>query len=281
MRRLALALAGIAAAAPLLGGSAPAQTTPAGDHAYGEGHVLETDFVFSSQAGPNGENLVGTLTTSGYLTFTATLTCGSSSGNAVVGGYRIDTGKMAGRGFLSAAVDNGPPRNGRPVDVTVYSGYLPRPPVNCPSPGEPPPPGFRSTGGGPFTRGDFTFVNAAERLAPGTPAARVASMRVALRPRGGVGVSDAFLDVRARICGPPGMALLRVTQSSSPLGRNRPVDVLTRWHDELPHDAGCVTHRIQRLLTGFPGGRRYTLSLSARTTGRKWSRPVVRHVDAG
>jgi hypothetical protein len=279
--RLALALAGIAAATPLTVGSAPGQTPPAGDYAYGEGHVLETDFVFSSRAGPNGENLEGTLTTSGYLDFTATLTCGSSSGNAVVGGYRIETGRMAGRGFLSAAVDNGPPRNGRPVDVTVYSGYLPRPPVNCPSPGEPPPPGFSSTGGGPFTRGDFTFVNATEHLAAGTPAARIAGMKLSLRPRRGVGVSTAFLGVRVRVCGLPGMALLRVTQSSSAVGRNRPVDVLTRWHDELPQASACATHTIQRPLMGFPGGRRYTLSVRARTTGRNWSRPVARYVDAG
>jgi hypothetical protein len=277
MTRLALAVAGLA----VLAASAPGQTPPEGDHSYGEGHVLETDFVFSSSAGPNGENLTGTLTTSGYLNFTASLTCGSSSGNAVVGGYRIETGTMAGRGFLSAAVDNGPPRNGRPVDITVYSGYLPRPPVNCPSPGEPPPPGFRSTGGGPFTRGDFTFVNATERLGAGTPAARVAGMRVGLRPSRGIGVSNVWLRLRVRICGLPGMALVRVTQSSSPVGRDRPVDVLTRWHDELPHRGGCATHLIERPLTAFPGGRRHTLSLRARTTGRKWSRPVVRHVDAG
>jgi hypothetical protein len=275
MSKLALALAGLA----VLAASAPGQTPPAGDRSYGEGHVLETDFVFSSSAGPNGENLTGTLTTSGYLNFTASLTCGSSSGNAVVGGYRIETGPMAGRGFLSAAVDNGPPRNGRPVDVTVYSGYLPRPPTNCPSPGEPPPPDFRSTGGGPFTRGDFTFVNATERIPADAPAARIASMRLALGPRGGVGVEFATLTVRIRVCGAPGMALLRATQRSSPVGRDRPVDLLTRWHDEVPHDGGCVTHRIRRPMIGFPGGRRYTLSVSARTTGRMWSRPMVRHVD--
>ncbi|MBA3261655.1 MAG: hypothetical protein H0T69_04115, partial [Thermoleophilaceae bacterium] len=140
---------------------------------------------------------------------------------------------------------------------------------------------FRSTGGGPFTRGDFTFVNAKERLAAGTPAARITGMRLTLRPRRGVGVLNATLTVRARICGLRGMALLRFAQSSSPVGRDRPVDVLTRWHDELPHDGGCVTHQIRRPLSGFPGGRRYTVSLSARTTGRRWSGPVVRHVDAG
>jgi hypothetical protein len=124
-------------------------------------------------------------------------------------------------------------------------------------------------------------VNARERLATGTPAARIAGMRLTLRPRGGVGVSEAVLAVHARICGLPGMALMRFVQRSSPIGRDRPVDVLVRWHDELPHAGGCVTHRIERLLSGFPGGRRYTLSLRTRTTGRQWSRPLVRHVEAG
>ncbi len=269
MWTLALALAGAALAAQ----------APAGDSSHGEGHVLQTDFVFSSHAGPNGEDLTGTLTTSGYLNFTASLTCGSSSGNAVVGGYRIETGPKAGRGFLSAAVDNGPPINGKPVDVTNYSGYLPRPPRNCPSPGEPPPPGFRSTGGGPFTRGDFTFVNAKEHLAAGSPAARVSILGMVLRPHN-IGASEVSLIVRVRVCGQPGMALFRATQSSSPMGRNRPVDVLTKWHDELPQDGTCATQRIKRLLTDFPGGRRYTISRRARTTGRKWSTSVVAHVDA-
>src|SRR5215212_5013380 len=271
MWTLALALAGAALAAQ----------SPAGDTAEGEGHVLETDFSFSSSAGPNGEDLTGTLITSGYLDFRASLTCGSSSGNAVVGGYRIETGRFAGRGFLSAAVDNGPPRNGRPVDVTVYSGYLPRPPVNCPSPGEPPPPNFQSTGGGPFTRGDFTFVNGKEQLPADAPAARVGRVRLAMSPRHRIGAAEAFLTVRARVCGLPGMALVRATQRSSPVGRDRPVDVLTRWHDELPQEGRCATHRFRRAMSAFPGGRRYTLSVRARTTGRKWSRPVVRHVDAG
>lgn len=262
-----------------LAGAALAAQAPAGDSSHGEGHVLQTDFVFSSTAGPNGEHLVGTLTTSGYLNFTASLTCGSSSGNAVVGGYRIETGPKTGRGFISAAVDNGPPVNGKPVDVTTYSGYLPRPPRNCPSPGEPPPPDFSSTGGGPFTRGDFTFVNVNERLAFGTPGAHVSNVHLSLRPRHG-GASEVTLIVRARVCGQAGMALFRVTQSSSPMGRNRPVDVLTKWHDELPQDATCQTQRIKRLLTDFPGGRRYTISLRARTTDRKWSKPVVASVDA-
>ena len=256
-----------------------AQQLPAGDTAQGQGHVLETDFSFSSTAGPNGEDLAGTLTTSGYLNFTASLTCGSSSGNAVVGGYRIETGPKAGRGFISAAVDNGPPVNGKPVDRTIYSGYLPRPPRNCPSPGEPPPPGFSSRGGGPFTRGDFTFHNATERLPAGARAARVSIRGLLMRPHN-IGAQEVILVINARVCGQPGMSLFRVTQKSSPMRRNRPVDVLSKWHDEVPQTETCETHRIERLLTDFPGGRRYTISLRARTTGTKWSKPVTDHLDS-
>jgi hypothetical protein len=62
--------------------------------------------------------------------------------------------------------------------------------------------------------------------------------------------------------------------------RNRPVDVLSKWHDELPQTKTCETHRIKRLLTDFPGGRRYTISLQARTTGTKWSKLVTDHLDS-
>jgi hypothetical protein len=198
----------------------------------------------------------------------------------VVGGYRIETGKRAGRGFLSSSVDNGPPRRGRPVDVTVYSGYLPRPPVDCPAPGDPPPPGFRSTGGGPFTRGDFTLVDAKEHLPEGSPAASIGRMRVWLRPRRLAGHAWGELSVRVRVCGLPGTALLRFAQTSSPAGHDRPAGVRTSWETQLRHEAGCQTHLISWRLPRFPGGRRYRVALSARTTGRGWSQPVVRHADA-
>jgi hypothetical protein len=270
MSNWALALAGLALVAP----------PPGSDYTVGSGHVLETDFVGSGYSGPNGENPVGTLTLTGYLDFTATLTCGHAAGNAVVGGYRIETGKMAGRGFISSSVDNGPPRHGRPVDVTVYSGYLPKPPVDCPAPGDPPPRGFVSTGGGPFTRGDFTLVDAKEQLAAGTPAASIERMSVRLGSRRLSGHAAAALVVRVRVCGLPGTALLRFGQASSPYGHDRPVGSRTSWETQLRHDAGCETHRISWQLAGYPGGRRYRISLRARTTGRRWSEPVVRRVEA-
>jgi hypothetical protein len=87
----------------------------------------------------------------------------------VVSGHRIETGPRAGEGFISSAVDKGEPVDGRPVDVVIYSGLLPRPPVNCPSPGDPPPLNFWSTGGGPLTSGDITVFDADEQLPDGAP----------------------------------------------------------------------------------------------------------------
>jgi hypothetical protein len=269
MSSLLLALAGLVLAAP----------PPGSDYSFGSGHVLQTDFVGSGYSGPNGENPVGTLTLSGYLDFRATLTCGHAEGNAVVGGYRIETGSMAGRGFISSSVDNGRPRHGRPVDVTVYSGYLPRPPVDCPAPGDPPPRGFRSTGGGPFTKGDFTLFDAREQLAPGTPAASIERMSVRVGPRRLAGHSVGALVVSVRVCGLPGTALLRFTKATSPPGHDTPVGVRTSWETQVRHSAACETHRISWRLTGYPGGRRYRIGLRARTTGRRFGPQLVRRVD--
>jgi hypothetical protein len=280
MRNVVLAVAALGLAGLALPGSVPGQAQSDGDSSFGAGHVLETDFVGSGRSGPNGEHPEGTLTLSGYLNFTATLTCGNAEGNAVVAGYRIETGRQAGRGFLTSSVDNGRPRNGRPVDVTVYSGYLPRPPVDCPSPGDPPPRGFRSTGGGPFTSGDFTLTNVDERLPDGTPAARIEGVRLALRPRRLSGHSFGSLALRVRLCGVPGTALLRFAQATSPTGHDRPAGVRTEWEDQLRQEQACETHVVTWALTPYPSGRRYRVTLSARTTGRDWSRTVVRRVEA-
>jgi hypothetical protein len=269
MRRISLALA-VALAAQTAQGSV-AGTEPAGDSGFGAGHVLQTDFVASGHSGPNGESPVGTITLRGYLDFTATATCANVAGNAVVAGYRIETGRRAGKGFISSAVDRGLPRKGRPVDLTVYSGILPRPPLNCPSPGDPPPPRMSSTGGGPFTRGDFTLVDARERLPGGAPRARV----TALRATGW----HAGLTLRVRLCGAPGMALLRFSLASSPFEHNRPVGERASWGDELRQTASCSVHRIRRPLGGSPGGRRYRVTVRARTTGQRWSTRVVRLAD--
>ena len=71
---LALVFTGGVLVTPSIATPVPsAAPSPPGDYAYGQGHVLETDFVISSSAGPNGESLTGTLTTTGYLNWMATL----------------------------------------------------------------------------------------------------------------------------------------------------------------------------------------------------------------
>jgi hypothetical protein len=115
------------------------------------------------QAGPNGENPTGSLVTSGFLNFSATPTCVNVVGHAAVAGFRIDAGTIPspGLGFISSVQDNGPPVNGRPVDTTIYEGYLFNgAPTSCPAPGEPPPPDFADRGAGPFLSGDVTVVDA-------------------------------------------------------------------------------------------------------------------------
>jgi hypothetical protein len=179
---------------------------PLRDSASAFGHVLQTDFVGAGEAGPNGEDPVGSLTVSGFLNFTTQTTCLNVSGNAVVSGGRILTGRHAGRGFLSSSIDHGPPVNGKPVDVTVFSGLLPRPPRNCPSPGDAPPERLRHTGGGPFTSGDLIVVDAIERLAAGAPPARVRVLGLGSTPQVGLVMALHGPTVRVRVCGGAGMA---------------------------------------------------------------------------
>jgi hypothetical protein len=274
MRVLALAVAGLALAAALLPGAAATQPPPQGDSSFGAGRVLQTNFVGQGNAGPNGENPVGTLTLSGFLNFTATTTCTNASANAVVSGFRIETGRRAGHGFIASSIDNGPPVDGRPVDVTAYSGYLPRPPVNCPSPGDPPPPGFMPTGGGPFVSGDFTLINVEEALPPDAPQARVEQLDIV--DRGG------FVLALARVCGRPGIARLRLTERSSPPGRVEPLWERTVSNDERRQGKRCQTHRFRGpLATRLSGPAHYRLTLRARTTGRRWSEAVTRTDDTG
>lgn len=260
----------------------PASTlgqAPTRDSAFAFGHVLQTDFFGGSEAGPNGESPVGGLTLSGFLDFTTASTCLNISGNAVVGGGRIMTGRNAGRGFLSSSIDHGPPVNGRPVDVTVYSGLLPRPPRNCPSPGDAPPERLRHTGGGEFTTGDLTVVDAVERLPAASPAARARLLRVP-RPPPGLIQSRRGPRFSVRVCGAPGIALVRATQRTSPSGRDTPVWVRSSWQDELRQDTRCQTHRLQSPVESSSSGR-HRVTLRARTTGRRWSRTVLRVVDLG
>jgi hypothetical protein len=268
MRALVLALACLLVATALPA-TAHAQL-PLQDSAAGAGHVLLTDFSGSTAAGPNGEDPVGSLTVSGYLDFTTTTTCFNVSGNALVSGHRIETGPRAGEGFLSSAVDKGEPVNGEPVDVVIYSGLLPRPPVNCPSPGDPPPLTLWSTGGGPLTSGDITVVDADEQLPDAAPPALVPDLSVKLRRRA--------LALSARVCGRPGIALLRFSVRSSVPGRARPV-ARSGWRDELRQGARCQMHRATWPLSGRPGAvREYRVTFRARTTARRWSRVAERRI---
>jgi hypothetical protein len=275
-----LALSCLAVALPVLPAAALGQA-PLRDSASGFGHVLQTDFIGAGEAGPNGEDPVGSLTLTGFLTFTTRTTCLNVSGNAVVSGGRILTGRDAGRGFLNSSIDHGPPVGGKPVDVTIFSGLLSRPPRNCPSPGDAPPERLRHTGGGPFTSGDLMVVDAIERLPRGAPAARVRILDLGpTRPGAGLVTVRNGPTIRVRVCGGPGMALVRVTQRTSPPGRDTPMWVRGSWQDERRQDARCQTHRISSPVTGSASGRN-RITVRARTTGRRWSRVAVRVFDLG
>jgi hypothetical protein len=251
---------------------------PLRDSASAFGHVLQTDFIGAAEGGPNGENPVGSLTLSGFLNFTTQTTCLNISGNAVVSGGRVLTGRHAGRGFLSSSIDHGPPVDGKPVDVTVFSGRLPRPPRNCPSPGDAPPEQLRHTGGGPFTSGDLIVVDAIERLPAGAPPARVRVLGLGSPAQVGLVAALKGPMVQIRVCGSAGMALLRVTQRTSPPGRDRPAWVRGSWQDERRQDARCQVHRIRSPLGSSATGR-HRITVRARTTERRWSRQAVRVFD--
>lgn len=253
---------------------------PLRDSASAFGHVLQTDFAGAGEGGPNGEDPVGTLTVRGFLNFTTETTCLNVSGNAVVSGGRILTGRDAGRGFLSSSIDHGPPVGGKAVDVTAFSGLLPRPPRNCPSPGDAPPERLRHTGGGPFTSGDLVVVDAIERVPARAPRARVRILGVGPRSQAGLVTAMEGPTVRVRVCGAPGVALVRVTQRTSPPGRTAPVWVRGSWRDERRQDSRCQTHRIGSPMAGSAIGR-HRITVRARTTGRRWSRVAVRVFDLG
>jgi hypothetical protein len=74
---------GLAVVLVLLPAPALAQLPPR-DSASGFGRVLQTNFFGGAEAGPNGEDPVGSLTLSGFLNLTTATTCLNISGNAVV-----------------------------------------------------------------------------------------------------------------------------------------------------------------------------------------------------
>jgi hypothetical protein len=263
-----LAVAVLAAALYVLPTSSGGQA-PTGDSAFGEGRVLLTDFVGSVEAGPAGENPVGTLTLRGYLDFTSTVTCVRISGNAVVGGHRIDSGPMAGQGFLQSSLDNGPPVDGRPVDDTIYTGLLPAPPTTCPAPGDPPPPELSHTGGGPFLRGDLTVFDAPDGSPGPPPAAHITRLGVAVT----ASRARTVVTIRARVCGRRGVAVLLLRERGARVGTTAAA------HErrlERRQNRRCQMHRVHWRAARVDGVSRYRVAVRARTTGRVWSRGVVR-----
>jgi hypothetical protein len=260
-----LAVAALAAALYVLPASSGGQA-PTGDSAFGEGRVLLTDFLGSVEAGPNGEDPVGTLTLRGYLDFTTTVTCVRISGNAVVGGHRIDSGPMAGRGFLQSSLDNGPPIDGRPVDDTIYTGLLRAPPTTCPAPGEPPPSELSHTGGGPFLRGDLTVFDAPDGSPEPPPPARITDIGVEVAARR----ASTVVRLRARVCGRRGVAVLVLREPGARVG------AAGQRRLERPQNRRCQIHRVNWRAARLARAARYRVGLLARTTGRVWSRGVAR-----
>ena len=138
---------------------------------------------------------------------------------------------------------------------------------------------MRPTGGGPFTSGDITVVDAIERLPAGSPLTRVALPKIGFA-RGGPFPAGNAVSLRVRVCGAPGIARLHFTQRVSATGRSAPVWTRTSWQDERRQDRRCAVHRLISPLAGSGAGRQL-ITVRARTTGRRWSRPVVKRVDLG
>jgi hypothetical protein len=76
------------------------------------------------------------------------------------------------------------------------------------------------------------------------------------------------------------MALLRVTQRTSPPGRDTPAWMRGSWQDERRQDERCQIHRIRSPLGGSATGR-HRITVRGRTTGHRWSRQAVRVLDLG
>jgi endonuclease YncB( thermonuclease family) len=111
--------------------------------------------------------------------------------------------------------------------------------------------------------------------------ARIASMGMRLYGRGEPGPDD-YVDVavRVRLCGRRGRAVFRITETSSPPGRNRPVFARSRRERRRARGRRCQTHRFSWILADrFFGVSRYRVAVRARTSRAGWSRVAARHVD--
>jgi hypothetical protein len=86
--------------------------------------------------------------------------------------------------------------------------------------------------------------------------------------------------VRVRLCGRRGRAVFRITETSSPPGRNSPVFARGRRERRRAQERRCQTHRFSwNLAERFFGASRYRVAVRARTSRTGWSRVAVRHVD--
>jgi endonuclease YncB( thermonuclease family) len=120
--------------------------------------------------------------------------------------------------------------------------------------------------------------------APATAAqrrARIASMGMRLYGRGRPGPAYRVeVAVRVRLCGRRGRAVFRITETSSPPGRNRPVFARSRRERRRAQGRRCQTSRFSWVLADrFFGVARYRVAVRARTSRTGWSRVAARHVD--
>jgi hypothetical protein len=120
-------------------------------------------------------------------------------------------------------------------------------------------------------------VDAIERLPPGSPTAGVRLLGLT-HPRSGLATTLNGPSIRVRVCGAPGIALMHVTQRTSPAGRNAPVWVRGSWQDKRSQDASSQIHRLSSPVGSSAIGR-HRITVRARTTGRRWSRIAARVVD--
>ncbi len=158
-RWVTAAVAGAALAAPA--GMAMAAPTPAPVAIRGSGTVAATQYSISVNAGPFGEDPTGTLSLNGFFSFDATASCVNEGGQDGVAGFRIDTGPLAGMGFLSASQAS----NGIGDGAILYSGILPTAPTACPPPGTPPP-ALTGQGGGGTVQGTLGHTGGPDHPVP-------------------------------------------------------------------------------------------------------------------
>ena len=156
------------------------------------------------------------------------------------------------------------------MDDTIYTGLLPAPPTTCPAPGDPPPQEMSSTGGGPFISGDLTVFDAPDGPPEPPPAARITRLGVTAVARH----ASTVVTIRARVCGRRGFAVLLVRERAMRVGTT---SATGQRRLERRHDRRCQTHRVNwRTADRFDGGSRYRVGVRARTTGRTWSRGLMR-----